>query len=97
MWRKKLILIAISDSTLHVFSILLQQMGRSLVKTNWTILCMLPGGKRFQPVGGRKRPEPKACLEPIYISHLTTKSKARLVPVPGYLNPGRSRAMISVP
>lgn len=70
-----------------------------MVKTsrNWMILCKLPGGKRFQPVGGRKRPEPKACLEPIYISHLTTKSKARLVPVPGYLGPGRSRAMISVP
>ena len=30
MWRMKLILIAISDSTLCVFSILLQQMGRSL-------------------------------------------------------------------
>jgi len=30
MWRKKLILIAISDSTLCAFSILLQQMGRSL-------------------------------------------------------------------
>jgi len=28
MWRKKLIMI--SDSTLHAFSILLQQMGRSL-------------------------------------------------------------------